>query len=347
MKLKNSLFIVFLSLLSSVSLAQQDPHFSHFMFNSVYYNPGYTAIEGVSRATLIHRSQWLGYKSSNEADGRGAPTTQGLTVTYPIKMFGSTVFNSGAGLSIVNDKLGPLRNFELKGSFAYNVKLSTGGILGGGLGVGFWRQSIDGSLLRAADDDDVVVDGLVGQKNAQLKPDLSLGVWYKTKKYEGGVSVRHAIPSRYSYGIDKDSISSKLMQHLYITGRYNIYTGSDLLISPTAMIYTDFSGLSINYGVLTSYRDMKYWAGLTLRQSTAKKAGDSKNTVSNNDVVILIGASFLKQKELRVGYSLDIVTSGVKAKRGTSHEILLSYVLPIGKDDEKPPLRSPRYRHEN
>jgi type IX secretion system PorP/SprF family membrane protein len=347
MKFKNNLVLVLLVLLSNWSFAQQDPHFSHFMFNSMYYNPAYSGMEGLSRATLIHRSQWLGYQSTNPEDGGGAPVTQGLNVTYPLKVMSSNTFNSGAGLSVVNDQLGPVRNFELKGSFAYNVKLKTSGVLGAGLALGFWSQTLDGSLLRPADDDDVIVDGLSGQKNSQLKPDLALGLWYKTKKYEGGVSVRHAVPSKYTYSLDSDSISSKLVQHLYVTGKYNIYTGTDFLISPTAIIYTDFSELTINYGALASYKDMKYWGGLTLRQSTAKKDGDSKHTLSNNDIVFLIGASFLKQKELRVGYSLDVVTGGARAKSGTSHELMVAYVLPVGKDDDKPPLRSPRYRHEN
>lgn len=343
--LKNNLLYIVVVLLSGLAFGQQDPHFSHFMFNSMYYNPGYTSIEGVSRATLVHRSQWLGYQSSNAADGGGAPTTQSLNVTYPIKLMSSSVYNSGAGLSLVNDQLGPVRNFELKGSFAYNVRLSTGGVLGAGAAVGFWSQSIDGSLLRPADEDDVVVDGLAGKQNSQLKPDISLGLWYKTKKYEGGLSVRHAVPSKFTYGFDESAVSSRLVQHMYITGKYNIYTGTDILVSPTAMVYTDFSELSINYGALASYKDMKYWAGVTLRQSTAKKAGDSKNTLSNNDVVLLLGASFLKEKELRVGYSLDIVTGGAQAKSGTSHELMVSYVLPVGKDVRKAPKQTPRYRH--
>jgi type IX secretion system PorP/SprF family membrane protein len=347
MKIKNILFAVISLLLSVITTAQQDPHFSHFMFNSLYLNPGYAGMEGVSRATLIHRSQWLGYESTNSADGGGAPVTQALNLTYPLKIKSPSVFNSGAGLSVVNDKLGPVRNFELKGSFAYNIKLNTGGVLGAGLAVGFWSQTIDGSLLRAADDDDVVVDGLSGQKNSQLKPDVSLGLWYKTKKYEGGVSVRHAVPGKYTYGVDADAVSSKLVQHLYVTGRYNIYTGTDILISPMAIVYTDFSEYSVNYGVLGSYKDMKYWGGVTLRQSTARTAGDSKTSVSNNDVVLLVGMSLLKEKELRIGYSIDIVTGGAKAKSATSHEIMLSYVLPIGKDKDRAPLRSPRYRHEN
>lgn len=329
-----------------VTFAQQDPHFSHFMFNQMYYNPGYTAIEGVSRATLIHRSQWLGYQSTNPSDGGGAPSTQSLNVNYPFKLMGASDFNSGVGLSVINDRLGPVHNVAVKANFSYNVDFHTG-VLGAGLGFGFWNQRIDASVLRPNDDGDVIIDGLGGGNSSQMKPDLSLGLWYKTKKYEIGLSMRHIIPSGFRHGISSDSITNQLKQHLYLNGLYNFYTGTDLLISPMMMIYTDFSELSVNYGAMVSYRDMKYWGGVTLRQSTSKTAGDSRGSVSNNDVVVLIGMSFMKEKQLRVGYSIDIVTGGAKAKSGTSHELMLSYVLPVGGDDKKPPLRTPRYRHVN
>ena len=343
---KCSLCLVLMLFVNFIVSAQQDPHFSHFMFNQLYYNPGYTAIEGVSRATLIHRSQWLGYESTNPQDGGGAPSTQSLNANYPFKLMGSSEYNSGASLSVFNDRLGALHNVAVKGSFAYNVDFMTG-VLGAGVGIGFWNQRIDASVLRPVDDNDVIIDGLGSGNASQMKPDISLGLWYKTKKYEIGASVRHLVPSGFNYGINSDSISNRLKQHLYLNGLYNFYTGTDLIVSPQMMIYTDFSELSVNYGALVSYRDMKYWGGLTLRQSTSRRAGDSKGSISNNDLIFLVGMSLLKEKELRVGYSLDIVTGGAKAKSATSHELMLSYVLPVGGDDKKPPLRTPRYRHVN
>ena len=92
---------------------------------------------------------------------------------------------------------------------------------------------------------------------------------------------------------------------------------------------------------------MKYWAGVNLRQATSKTDGDNGFSIGQYDMILLLGISLLKEKELRVGYSLGVVTSGVDAKSPTSHELMVSYVLPVGKDDKKPPLRTPRYRHVN
>ncbi|HRW98365.1 MAG TPA: type IX secretion system membrane protein PorP/SprF, partial [Cyclobacteriaceae bacterium] len=70
--------------------AQQDPQFTQFMFNTLYYNPGYAGVDGVTKLTAIHRSQWLGYQPS--FGGGTAPTTQIVSMTTPIYKF-----NSGFG----------------------------------------------------------------------------------------------------------------------------------------------------------------------------------------------------------------------------------------------------------
>jgi len=327
--------------------AQQDAHFSHFMFNNMYTNAGYTGIEGVSRATLIHRSQWLGYQTTNSNDqGKGAPTTQLLSAEHPLKLFSSTVINSGAGFTFTNDGLGPVRNISFMGNFSYHMKLAqTGGTFGFGVKLGVYSQKIDGSILREAEDGDNVVDGLRSSSKGQTKPDMGLGVWYNTKRYYGGVSLNHVNKSTFDF--KQDVINSDLSRHMYVTGGYNIFLNS-ILITPSAIIQTDFAETNFNYGAVASMNKYKYWVGITLRQSFVnneiEKGGKQLN---NDDVVILAGISLLPKNELRIGYAFDIVTSGAAAKNATSHEIMVSYVLPFSDGPGQPPLRSPRYRHEN
>jgi len=50
------------------SNGQQDPQFTQYMFNTIYYNPGFSGVEGVTKITALHRSQWIGY-SSTFSDG--------------------------------------------------------------------------------------------------------------------------------------------------------------------------------------------------------------------------------------------------------------------------------------
>lgn len=331
----------------SSAFAQQDAHFSHFMFNNLYTNPGYTGIEGVSRATLIHRSQWLGYRTTNPNDqGKGAPTTQLLSAEHPLKILSSPVINSGAGFTFTNDGLGPVRNISFMGNFSYHMKLQqTGGTIGFGVKLGVYSQKIDGGILREAEDGDVVVDGLRAASRGQTKPDFGLGVWYNTKRYFGGISLNHVNKSTFDF--KQSTISSDLSRHMYITGGYNIFLNS-ILITPSAIIQTDFAETNFNYGAIASINKYKYWAGITLRQSfvnnEVEKGGKQINT---DDIVILAGISLLPKNELRIGYSFDLVTSGAAVKNFTSHEIMVSYVLPFNDGLGQPPLRSPRYRHEN
>ena len=77
-------------------LAQQDPQFTQYMFNTLYYNPGFAGVDGVTKLTAMHRSQWLGYQPTY--GGGGAPTTQIVSMTTPLFKI-----NSGFGAYVVND----------------------------------------------------------------------------------------------------------------------------------------------------------------------------------------------------------------------------------------------------
>ena len=59
------------------SFGQQDPLFSQYMFNPLIINPAYAGSREALSATILHRSQWVGFD--------GAPTTQTLGVHAPLR----------------------------------------------------------------------------------------------------------------------------------------------------------------------------------------------------------------------------------------------------------------------
>lgn len=332
--------LIFMTLTGAVK-AQEDAHFSHYMFNDLYFNPGYSGLEGVSRATLIHRSQWLGYQGT--IDKGGAPSSQVLTFSHPLKLFGSYIQNSGAGLVVMNDQLGPWRVLNVKGSFSYLTKLKNGGVLGAGVRVGIFNQGINGSLLREIDENDAVVDALASGQSNQLKPDFDLGFYYQTPKYYAGLSVAHLSSSEFSFG--STAIASKLARHLYINGGYHFQLGQNIQVTPSTLIYSDFSETTVNYGAIADVSRHKYWGGLTLRQSIVNKPeGQNGKKLSNDDLILMAGLSFMQNNALRLGYAFDLVTSGVSAKQSTSHEIMVSYVVPLDGANKETEIRTPRYR---
>jgi len=81
--------------------SQQDAHFSQYMFSTLSYNPAYSGIIN-TEFTLIHRSQWLGYNTTNNTGG--APSSQYLGLASPIKLL-----HGGVGLVVLNDKVGNVK----------------------------------------------------------------------------------------------------------------------------------------------------------------------------------------------------------------------------------------------
>jgi hypothetical protein len=136
---------------------------------------------------------------------------------------------------------------------------------------------------------------------------------------------------------------------MYITGGYNFDMGL-LRITPSTIIQTDLNELTYLFGALATYNN-KMWAGLNFRQSFAHRDEAKKGkTFSNDDIVLYVGFNVLKNKKgedaVRLGYAFDFVTSGLSAKKRTSHEIMLSYMMASLISPPKPKVRTPRYRHD-
>lgn len=317
------------------------------MFNQHFYNPGYVGLEQISRATLLHRTQWLGYETTISEDRvGGAPSQQELSLVQPLKIFKSKVVNSGIGFIVNNDALGPWSRQDFKIDFSYHYKPRFGGTIGFGVRAGVQSQKINGGVLRATDAGDYVVERFAVQSK-QTKPDFGAGIYYNSTKYYISVSMSHLYKSTFDFGAVNDSIQSQLFRNLWLGAGYNVFLNR-VVITPSVHYKADFNHSSYNLGVLAQLDDHKYWVGAHLRQSFVNQSADNGGgkQIISDDIALMLGMSFLKDNALRVGYALDLVTSGIGAKSGTSHEIMLSYAIPLSLDNKKAPIKDPRYRHE-
>src|SRR6187551_1129648 len=172
------------------TVAQQDPQFTQYMFNTLYYNPAFAGTEGVTKITAMHRSQWLGYQPS--FGGGGAPTTQIISMTAPIFKI-----NSGFGAYIVNDKLGPQNNLEAQASYAYHLGIKESK-LSLGVRVGMYSQTLNFDMYKATDPNDQLLKA--GGKQSQVRPDVAVGAFFRKEKYYAGVSFAHLIKSEFDFG---------------------------------------------------------------------------------------------------------------------------------------------------
>lgn len=319
--LRQGYYIIFCLLLSgtvNTVLAQQDPQFSHYMFNNLYVTPAAAGIDGITRFTALHRSQWMGYQSSF-GDG-GAPTSQVLTFSTPIYKL-----KSGFGAYVMHDQLGPQNNLEVQAMYAYHLGISDNAKLSFGLKLGMFSQGVNGTYYRYIQDgDNLIVNG----KESQVRPDVGVGAMLRSEKFYVGIGVNHLTEAQFDFGLDETR--GALQKHINFTAGYFYDVNFDLQIQPTILVKSDFNEFSFDMGVIATLRNTM-WGGLSFRQSES--------------ATVLLGYSFLKDKSLKFGYSIDVVIKDREAKENFSHELMLIYELPVTVGTGKKVVRTPRYRH--
>jgi type IX secretion system PorP/SprF family membrane protein len=306
-----------LLLVGAAAFAQQDALFTQYMFNNIYMTPAFAGVDGVTRVSAIHRSQWLGYQSSF-GDG-GAPTTQMVSFNTPIYKL-----RSGFGAYVLNDKLGPQNNLEAQAMYAYHLGIKETK-LSFGIKVGLYSQTINGKYYRYIQKDDPLIEE---GKESQVRPDLGAGIFYRAEKYYAGVGFNHLLRSKFDFG--QDSARGELANHINFTGGYFYEVSFDLKLQFSAAVRTDLNKAQVDLAGIAHIKDTMY-GGLAFRQSEAAS--------------LLLGYSLFKDKSLKLGTAIDFIVKDRSAKESFSLEFMLSYELPVNPGSGKKVVRTPRYRH--
>lgn len=319
--MKNKLFLIFTILVFATLqvLGQQNAQFSQYMFNNLYYNPAYAGVEGVTTLTAFHRSQWAGYQPTS-GDPRGGINSQVISLNTPLLRL-----RSGFGLHVVNDQLGPLTNLDAQVSFAYHLGVGNSKLSLGVRG-GIYSQTIDFDQYRWVNPDDPLRET---NRVSQLRPDFSAGVFFRARQYYLGVGFQHLTDIKFDAFGDYEELNNPLVNHIIFTGGYDYDMTYRVRLTPTFLVQTDLNTYSFDIGVMATY-DETLWGGLSYRQQEA--------------LVGMIGYSFFKEKSLKLGYAFDYIVVAQVAKAAASHEVMVTYSLPISSSNEKKIIRTPRFR---
>jgi len=310
-----------LTLATRSAFAQQEPQFSMYMYNPLYYNPAAAGSEGVSRLQLTQRTQYLGYQAIGSNDD-GVQNTQLVSFNMPLARI-----KSGIGIYAFNDKLAATTNQAVQVSYAYRLALKNG-TLALGVQAGLFNKSYDYGKFRPNEPGDPLIPT---GRISQAKPDIGAGVYYNTTDYWIGLSVNHLNQATYTLGTDRST--SPLYPNAYLSAGYRLGLGYDIDIQPSILIqYATQGGIrnsTATVNVVGTY-DNRIWAGVGYRYQDA--------------VMVTAGINLMRNNALRIGYSLDLVT-GASVKSATSHEIMLAYALPAPDPRKKPIIRTPRFRY--
>lgn len=286
MKQRLTLLTISLILWQFTSIAQNDVHFSQYMFNEVVFNPAAIEISNTINASLVARQQWVGFDN--------APSSQALNASsYVQDLFG------GVGVNLLYDRLGYESFMTARAFYAFPVQVGVLSSVTFGLGAGIVNRSIDGTNLRYDDMNDP--NGFYIRESF-LRPDFNFGAEYVDPNLTVGFAATHL------YRSVKGSQSDYAPRHYYLYAKYlfeDVFPDVDL--QPYLLFKSSWFLTQFDINAMAYYDDM-LWGGFSYRLGDAVSA--------------MVG--YFITPEIRVGYAYDYAVGTSRGYNGGSHEIMLS-----------------------
>ena len=304
----NKLYLALLAAVLSIAdiQAQQDPHYTQYMYNMNVINPAYAGSKENLSFGLLYRKQWV--------DIEGAPSTFTFSGHTPAGK------NVGLGLSVIADEIGPVKEQNVYGDFSYTLNLGGEHRLALGMKAGITLQKI-GLNSDIAWTLPVPGDDAFSENTSNSYFNIGTGLFYYTDKYYVALSVPNMLKATH---LDFNGVKyGTETQHYFLTGGYVFDLTPNLKFKPFAMLKSAFNSPS-SLDVSTNFLfNEKFELGATYR------VDDSFGAMVN----VAISPS------IRIGYAYDNIISDIKTVAPSSHEIILLFDLNFPKKVS----RSPRY----
>ena len=289
------------------ALAQQDPHYTQYMYNMNVINPAYAGSKEHLSFGLLYRKQWV--------DISGAPSTGTFSGHSPVGK------NVGLGLSAITDKIGPVNETNVYADFSYTLKLGGEHRLALGLKAGATFHKV--GLYDDIGNGYVPAPGdpAFSQNLSKTYFNVGTGIFYYTQKYYVAFSVPNMLKSKH---LDFNGVNfGSEVSHYFLTGGYVFEIGDNFKLKPSFMLKSSFDVSPSVDGSLNFLFFERFEIGATYRLD------DSFGGMVN----------FAITPSLRIGYAYDHIVSDLKVTTPASHEVILLFDLNFPKKVS----RSPRY----
>jgi type IX secretion system PorP/SprF family membrane protein len=311
LKIKYILFAIAF-LFSLTAKAQQDPQYTHYMYNMSVINPAYaTDNEGVINTGGLYRTQWVG--------AVGAPKTATIFAHSPIAK------RVEAGISIVSDEIGDVvKENNIYVDFAYVLPLSESTKLSFGVkgGMTFFDADFNGFQYSDTNPDPAFAENV-----HQLFPNLGVGTYLFGEQYYIGASVPNLLRTKHLEHQDAISTIGVEEIHYFFTGGY-VFNLNDRTKLKPAFMAKGVSGAPISLDVTANVLFNNFFeAGIGYRFD------DSVSALVN----------FYVTPTLRLGYSYDYTLTNLGDYNSGTHEVFILFDLDHSNGKSKGYDKSPRF----
>ncbi|TMM58984.1 type IX secretion system membrane protein PorP/SprF [Maribacter algarum] len=170
MKLRNLLLLPLIAFmtLTTVSAQEDDPILPYqvapqnlLKFNRFLINPTFSTVrEDNSYINLLHRNQSVSFKDNDQ--------------TYFLSYSGRVGDRSGLGLSVYNQKVGPVANIGALANFAYGIKLSDKSNFTFGANLAYYNTGLNRADVDIVDPNDFRINGTQDSNVLSFQPGFNL-----------------------------------------------------------------------------------------------------------------------------------------------------------------------------
>lgn len=276
--------------------AQYDVSFAHYFDLQTSFNPAAAGKNTLLNATACYAMDLAGYEHN--------PQTAYVAADMPFHGIG---IQNGAGLMLMNDKIGLFTHKRINAQYAYRHKMA-GGLLAIGVQGGMLSESFDGSKLDLETPNDEAFSSSEVTGNSL---DLAVGLYYNRKNWYAGVSAQHINSPLVKLG---ETNELKVDATYYLTGGCDFKMRNPYLsVATSALIRSDLNGYrgDVTARLIYNHDGKMMYGGLGYSPT--------------NSATVYIGGRF---QGIVAGYSYEIYTNGIGIGNG-SHELFVGYQTDI------------------
>jgi type IX secretion system PorP/SprF family membrane protein len=301
-------FMLFLLILQPTK-AQQDPIYTQYMFNTLALNPAYAGTRGMLSTMLLSRHQWVGFD--------GAPSTQTFSIHSPVSHL-----NFGAGLTLIHDRIGPVKNSAAWVDYAYRLQLSETINLSMALRGGMTHYQVDYTefLLEIGSDDPAYNTAATND----WLPNFGFGTFMYSDRFYAGISIPRLFENKFADSGDVQTEDSGSEQRLFLVmGGLVFDLSPGLKLKPSFLArFTQAAPLSIDLSATFLIKETLWIGGMV-------RPGDALGAISHIQIT----------PQLRFGYAFDMNTNELRSFHSGTHELMINYEFNFKKEK----IKSPRY----
>lgn len=313
--MKHAYLLVLAFIISTLGLnAQQEAHFTQFMYNKLVLNPAYSGSRGVPTVSALYRNQWTNFN--------GAPKS--MLASFHSPFISERV---GVGVSLSNYNIGLQRDFKASLAYSYALMDRTDATLRIGLQGTVRSLGIDFDDAKAIDLIDQSIDN---QRINDTYGNFGAGIYGTiNQKFYYGFSVPYIYNS--SIGLNDSGVeTARQLPHFYLMSGAIIRLTDNLNLMPAVLFkYVKNAPFDADININLDIKE-KVTTGISYRVG-----GDGP--AESVDLLVF----WQVHPQIGVGAAYDITVSNIRDYTGGSFELLLQ--ADLKKERKKKGFSNPRF----